>query len=346
MKAVVFREFGGPEVLRYEDVPTPEPGPGEVLIKVGACSLNRGPDAMVRSGAFGMQGVALPHVSGADPAGEVIALGEGVDEVEVGARVAVYPILSCRECDMCLTYGENYCPHYRLVGVQTWGGQAEYVVVPAYNVVPIADSLSFEAATTLGISYVTTWHGMITKAGTKKGETVLVMAAGSGVGAAAIQIGAMIGARVLATTGSLWKADRAKELGAAEVFDYTDPDWPAKVMAATDGKGVDVLFDNVVSTWSQSLNCLARGGRMFNSGITGAREASIDVLSLYRNMNTFYFYMEGTKQEMVHLADLMGTGQLTPAIDSVFPLSESAAAQAKLDAKQQFGKIVLKPEWS
>ncbi len=345
MKAVVFQEFGGPEVLRYEDVPTPVPGPGEVLIRVGACSLNRGPDAMVRSGSFGLTGITLPHVSGADPAGEIVQLGSGVTDVAVGARVAVYPILSCEQwCDRCPRLGENYCAKFRVVGVQTWGGQAEYVRVPARNVIPIADSVSYQAATTLGVSYVTTWHGMVTKAATQPGETVLVMAAGSGVGAAAIQIGAMLGARVLATTGSDWKADRARKLGADEVFDYKDPGWPDKVRAATDGRGVDVLFDNVVSTWPQSIGLLARGGRLFCSGTTNATEATIDVRRLYRNMNTVYFHMQGTKTEMIHIAALMAAGKLEPVIDSVYPLSEATAAQRRLDRNEQFGKIVLTPD--
>jgi acryloyl-coenzyme A reductase len=345
MKAVVFHEYGGPEVLRYEDVPIPEPGAGEVLIRVGACSLNRGPDAMVRSGSFGLQGISLPHVCGADPAGEIVQVGDGVTDVAVGQRVAVYPVLSCETwCERCPRLGENYCAKFRVIGVHTWGGQAEFVRVPARNVVPIADSVSYEAATTLGVSYITTWHGMVTKAQTTADDTVLVMAAGSGVGAAAIQIGAMLGARVLATTGADWKADRALKLGADQVFDYKDPAWPDKVMAATDGKGVDVLFDNVVSTWSQSLNVLARGGRVFCSGTTSATEATIDVRRLYRNMNTLYFHMQGTKSEMAHIAALMASGDLQPAIDSVYSLSEATAAQQRLDRNDQFGKIILRPD--
>ena len=345
MKAVVFHEYGGPEVLRYEDVAVPRPGPGEVLIRVGACSLNRGPDAMVRSGSFGLQGVSLPHVCGADPAGEVVELGAGVSEVAVGTRVAVYPVLSCVQwCERCPRLGENYCAKFRVVGVHTWGGQADFVTVPARNVVPIADSVSYEAATTLGVSYITTWHGMVTKARTTAADTVLVMAAGSGVGAAAIQIGAMLGARVLATTGSDWKAERALKLGADAVFDYKDPGWTDRVMSATDGRGVDVLFDNVVSTWPQSLGVLSRGGRVFCSGTTAATRADIDVRRLYRNMNTLYFHMQGTKSEMAHVAGLMADGKLEPVIDSVYPLSQAAAAQQRLDRNEQFGKIILRPE--
>lgn len=343
MKAVVFHEHGGPEVLQYQDVETPTPGPGEVLIKVGACSLNRGPDAMVRSGVFGLPGFEFPHVSGADPAGEVVELGPGVDGVAVGTRVAVYPLLTCESgCELDRQYGENYCPEFRVIGVHTWGGQAEYVKVPARNVVAIPDSLSYEAASTLGVSYITTWHGMVTLAGTNVNDTVLVMAAGSGVGAAAIQIGSMLGARVLTTSGTEWKREAALELGASEAFDYNDPDWPQQVMAATDGRGVDVLFDNVVSTWPQSIPLLARRGRVFCSGTTAAHEATLNVRDLYRNMNTLYFYMQGRKSEMAYLAKLMGDGELKPVIDSVYPLSEVKAAQQKLDDMKQLGKIVLK----
>ena len=345
MNAVVFYEHGGPEVVRYEQIAMPEPGPGEVLLKVGACSLNRGPDAMVRSGVFGLDGISLPHVTGADPAGEVVAVGEGVDDVALGTRAAVYPLLTCETwCGKCPQLGENYCAKFRLIGVHTWGGHAEYVTVPARNIVPIANNVSYETATTLGVSYITTWHGMVTKAQTTRHDIVLVMAAGSGVGAAAIQIGVMLGARVLATTGSDAKAERARQLGADEVFDYNDPAWAEQVRAATDGYGVDVLFDNVgAETWRHSIGLLARGGRVFCSGATATHQVEIDLRSLYRNMNTFYFHMQGTKDEMTYLASLYASGELKPVIDSVYSLSEASTAQEKLEAKEQFGKIVLVP---
>ncbi len=345
MKAVIFREHGGPEVLRYEDVETPEPGVGEVLLKVGACSLNRGPDTMVRAGGFGLPGFTLPHVCGADPAGEVVEVGTGVSDVSVGERVAVYPILWCEHwCGRCPDLGENYCQKFRLVGVHTWGGHAEYVKVPARNVVRIADEVSYEAACTLGVSYVTTWHGMVTKAQTTADDTVLVMAAGSGVGVAAIQIGKLLGARVLATTGAEWKQARALELGADAVFNYNDPDWPEDVLAATDGKGATVLFDNIgAETWAKSLACLARGGRVFCSGATASWSVTIDLRQLYRNMNTLYFYMQGTKAEVGDLAALIAEGRLDPVIDRVYPLAEARAAQERLAATEQFGKIVLTP---
>ncbi|HYO41263.1 MAG TPA: zinc-binding dehydrogenase [Nocardioidaceae bacterium] len=345
MNAIVFHEYGGPEVLRWEQVAAPTADVGHVVVKVGACSINRGPDAMVRSGKFGLTGNSLPHVSGADAAGTITQIGDDVTGVKVGDRVAVYPILSCDTwCNHCPRLGENYCAKFRVVGVQTWGGHAEYVAVPARNVVPIADSLSFEAAAMLGVSYITAWHGMITKAATQPGETILVMAAGSGVGAAAIQIGAMLGARVLATTGAPWKAEKAREIGADEVFDYNDPGWTEKVRTTTDGHGVDVLFDNVGGTWTQSVPLLARGGRLFCSGATSQWDVNIDLRQLYRNMNTLHFYMQGTKEEMGVVADLMAQQRLLPVIDSVYPMSQAREAHQRLNDNNQFGKIVLRPD--
>ena len=345
MKAVIFHEHGGPEVLEYEDVETPSPGPGEVLLKVGACSLNRGPDTMVRAGGFGLPGFRLPHVCGADPSGEIAEVGPGVDGVRQGDRVTVYPILSCETwCGICPDLGENYCAKFRVIGVHTWGGHAEYVKVPARNVVPIADSVGYEKASTLGVSYVTTWHGLITKARTTAEDTVLVMAAGSGVGTAAIQLAKMLGARVLATTGAQWKQERAMALGADAAFDYHDPEWPTQVMAATGGRGVSVLFDNVgAETWHHSLGCLARGGRVFCSGATGSWNVSIDLRQLYRNMNTLYFHMQGTKAEVATLAGLVAEGKLDPVVDRVYPLAQAREAQERLAAIEQFGKIVLVP---
>ncbi|MFC8662004.1 zinc-binding dehydrogenase [Streptomyces sp. NPDC057199] len=345
MKAVVFYETGGLEVLRYEDVPKPQPGPGEVLIRVEACSLNRGPDTMVRGGVFPVAGISFPHVSGADPAGQVTALGEGVNDVAVGSRVAVHPLLSCETwCTQCPALGENYCGKVRLIGVHRWGGHAEYVSVPARNVVPLPDEVSYMAAATLGVSYVTAWHGMVTQARTTASDTVLVMAAGSAVGAAAIQIGKLLGARVIAATSKAGKMSRARELGADDVVDSSDPEWSAHVKAATNGRGVTVLFDNIgAETWTQSLDCLARGARVFCSGASGNPEVTINLRTLYRKMVTFHFHMQGTKAEVGHLADLMAAGQLAPVIDRTYPFAHARDAHARLAAMDQFGKIILVP---
>lgn len=346
MKATVFHEHGGPEVLRYEDVATPEPAAGEVLVRVHATTVNRGPDAGVRRDGFGIPGFRLPHVSGADPAGEVAALGEGVDGWEVGQRVVVYPLLWCGECDFCLAgAGENYCRRWRMLGMHVWGGHAEYVSVPSRNLVALPDPVATEAAATLPVSYITAYHGLRRQVGVGPDDTVLVMAAGSGIGAAAIQIAKHLGARVIATTGAEWKQRRAREIGADEVFDYTDADWPEQVRAVTDGRGVSVAFDNLgAETWSQSLACLDRAGRMLCSGNTGGATVPLDLRTLYRQMISMRFHMQGALADLSALVDLVAQGRLEPVIDCRLPMSAAVTAQAHLVSQHQFGKVVLVPD--
>lgn len=346
MKATVFSEHGGPEVLRYADVSTPEPGPGEALVRVHAATVNRGPDTKVRQDGFGIPGFRLPHVSGADGAGEIAALGAGVSGWEPGQRVAIYPLIWCGSCDFCRAgASQNYCRAWRMMGMHVWGAHAEYVAMPARNLVTLPDSVGFEAAATLGVSYVTAYHGLLQQVRLEPTDTVLVMAAGSGIGAAAIQIARQLGARVIATSGAAWKRQRALELGAEAVFDYRDPEWPRAVRAATDGRGVDVVFDNIgAETWSQSLGCLDRGGRMLCSGNTGGFEVPLDLRAAYRKMIEMRFHMQGGLADFRALLELLGSGAIEPVIDSTLPLSEAPAAQQRLGAQEQFGKVVLVPD--
>lgn len=346
MKAIIFYRHGGADVLRYEDVDTPKPGPGMVLIEVGATSLNHGMDLMVREGRFGVPEFVLPHVGGSDPAGVVVELGEGVDGFAVGDRVLTYSVLSCGSCDQCRSdLGENYCRRLGMFGVHCWGGHSEYATVPARNLVPLPDSVSDEAATTLSIAYITAWHGLVARAAAGPRDTVLVIGAGSGIGAAAIQICALRGARVLATTGSASKHERARSIGADAVVDYRDPTWPQQILDATDGLGVSVLFDNIgAASWDQSLRCLGRAGRVVCSGATAGNEVTLDLRRLYRGHATFLFNANGSKADLAELVDLVALGALDPVIDSCFPLSAAARAHERLGARKQFGKIVLRAE--
>lgn len=345
MKATLFRDHGGPEVLRYEDAPDPMPGPGEVLVDVGAVTINHGPDTVVRDGKFRIQ-MPLPHVSGSDPAGTIVAVGEGADESLVGLRVGVEPIIACGECDFCLAgAGENYCRNWRLVGVHRWGGRAELVAVPAANVVPLPDSVSFEQAACLGMAYLTTYHGLVRKAELRPDDTLLVLGAGGGVGVAAIQIAKDVGSRVIAATREPWKEEPAFEIGADLVVNCAREGWAEEVRAATDGRGVSVLFDNVgPNTWAESVPLLDRGGRFVCSGATTGFELTVDVVALYRNHVTAFFYMCGPRDDLVELVRLVGEGRFDPVIDSRYPLSETAAAEARLAAGEQFGKIVVVPD--
>jgi acryloyl-coenzyme A reductase len=345
MKAAVFHEHGGPEVLRYEEVSDPVPGPGEVIVKVGAVTVNHGPDTMVRSGRFRVP-IPLPHVSGSDPAGHVTAVGDGVDGSWVGRRVAIVSIVACGECEFCAAgAGENYCRNWQLLGVHRWGGRAEYVVVPARNLVPLPDEVSFEEAACLGMAYLNAYHGLVRKAQIRGDDTLLVIGAGGGVGVAATQIAKDAGARVIAVTGEPWKKERAEAIGADVAVSLESADWPAEVLDATNGRGVSVLFDNVgPATWARSVPLIDRAGRFICSGATTGPELTLDAVALYRNHVTAHFFMNGARQDLVELVELVRTGRVAPVIDSRFPLSEAAAAEARLAAREQFGKLVLVPD--
>ena len=236
MKAVRFHEHGGLEVLRYDEMPDPDPGPGEVLVRVRACALNH-LDLWQRRG---IPGVPLPHCPGSDVAGEVVR-GEthGVAE---GQRVFVQPGISCGRCASCLGGEDNLCRSYGLVGYQSEGGYAEFVTVPVENIVPIPDRIGFVEAAAFPLTFLTAWHMLVTRAELRPSETVLILAAGSGVGHAAIQVARAQGARVIVTAGSEDKLTRARELGAHEGINHYTQDITKEVRRLTDRRGVDVVF--------------------------------------------------------------------------------------------------------
>ena len=343
MKAVIFHEHGGLDVLGYEDVETPQPGAEEVLVRVHACTINRGLDTRVRESGFGFPGFSLPHVGGSDPAGEVVGVGAEVTEVREGDRVVVSAIINDQTCDFCKSgWGENYCRNFKVVGVHTWGGHAEYVKVQARQVIKLPDSVSFEQAACLPVSYNPAWHGLATKAGVNEDDTVLVQAAGSGVGVAAIQIAKLFGARVIATAGSDWKLESAKEIGADEAVNYSNEGWVEEVRELAGSRGVTLAFDNVGQpTWPRSLELLGRAGRIVCSGSTGDPNLQVNLVNLYRNMNTMYFHMQGSYGDLEKLVALVGEGRLRPVIDSRYPLEEAARAEERLLDRAIFGKVVL-----
>ena len=344
MKAITFKKHGDSEVLEYSEVARPVPGRGEVLIAVRAVSVNHGPDIETRRKGFSMGGVEMPHIGGVDPAGDIVDVGVDVEGFSVGDRVAVYPVIACGACEFCLEGApENYCSNSLLYGVQTQGGRAQFAIAPARQLVHLPESVSYEAAAALGVAYTTTWHGMMERAQLTAQDTLLVVGAGGGTGVAAVQLAKLFGARVIALTGDTWKQERVRELGADEVFSYKDDDWPEKVRAATQGRGVTVVFDNVGSrTLRSSIDCLARGGRLFCSGGTTGFEVTLDVRHLYRRLISLYFYVQGSKADMQKLVALVADGSLNPVVDSVYSLSEAALADDHLDAQKQFGRVLLR----
>ena len=338
MKAIRFHAHGGPEVLTYEDAPDPVARAGEALVRVRACGLNH-LDLFQRRGIERVT-IPLPHISGADVAGEVVGAPEG-DPI-AGRRVMVQPGLSCGRCQACLDGRDNECPSYDVLGYQRDGGYAEYVRVPLQNLIAIPDHIGFVEAAAFPLTFLTAWHMLIARAALVAGEDVLVLGAGSGVGQAAIQIARLHGARVLATAGTHQKMARARELGASEAINHSTENLPARVRELTGGRGVDVVFEHVgEATWDRSLRCLARSGRLVTCGATTGHDAKLDLRFLFgRQLSLLGSYM-GRKGELIRASQFFFAGAMKPVVDSTFPLRDAAQAQRRLEARENFGKIVL-----
>lgn len=342
MKAVRFHQHGEPEVLRYEDAPVPSLEPREVLVRVNACALNR-LDMWIRQGIPAFQ-VPLPHIGGCDVAGVVEQVAEEGAGLKPGDRVLVAPGLSCWRCEFCLSGRDNLCVAYRILGAQVDGGMAEFVKVPAINVIPIPGALSFEEAAAFPLTAVTAWHMLFGLAKLQPAEDVLILGAGSGVGSMAIQMARAAGARVLTTVGSEDKVEKAKALGAEVVMSHTRSDIAERVKRATDGRGVDVVIEHIgPATWEQSLKSLAKGGRLITCGATSGPEVRVDLRFLYMRQTTVVGSIMGTRDELLAAAKWMGEGRIQAVIDVVLPLKEARAAHARMLDRKLFGKIVLTP---
>ncbi len=327
-------------MLRYEDAPDPVPAPGWILVRVRACALNH-LDLWQRRGLERVT-IPLPHISGADVAGEITALGEGVTAVRAGDRVMLQPGLSCGRCSRCLAGEDNFCPTYDVLGYQSDGGYAELVTVPAANAVPLPEAIDFITAAAFPLSFLTAWHMLHTRARLVDGETVLVVAAGSGVGQAAVQLAKAAGARVIATAGSDAKVAMAKSIGADDVIDHHHDDVVARVRELTGRRGVDVVVEHVgVATWDRSVRSLARGGRLVTCGATTGHDATLDLRHLFARQLSFLGSYMGGKPELLRAAELFFRGVVRPVVDRTFPLSETAQAHRHLESSAQFGKVVL-----
>jgi NADPH:quinone reductase-like Zn-dependent oxidoreductase len=341
MKAIVYAEHGGPEVLKYVDRVEPATGAGEVLVRVRACALNH-LDLWLRKGIPSLN-IPLPHIPGSDVAGEVTRLGAGVTNLKVGERVMLQPGISCGQCEKCMAGDDNLCRSYRILGEMVDGGCAEYVTVAAVNCVPIPEGVSFEAAAAFPLVSLTAWHMLIVRARLKPAETVLVLAAGSGVGSAAIQIAKASGARVIATAGSEAKLAKARELGADDVINHSTQKVAAEVKRLTARRGVDVVFEHVgEATWSDSIRSLVPGGRLVTCGATTGYNGSIDIRYLFTRQISLLGSFMGTKADLLAAAEFLKRGLLRPVVDVVLPLEQCAEAHRRLEQREQFGKIVLK----
>ena len=340
MKAIVIDGPGGTDALHEAEIPDPRPAPGEVLVRVRACALNH-LDVWTRKGEGGSK-PRYPFVLGCDIAGEV-ADPCGMAAFSEGQRVMLSPGTSCGRCPRCLSGDDNLCPDYRIFGHGRDGGYAGLVAAPAANVIPIPDDVAFEAAAAFPLVYLTAWRLLVKRAQLRAGEDVLVWAAGSGVGMAAVQIAKLQGARVIATAGGPAKVERARALGADEVLDHHAQDVVAEVKRLTGKKGVEVVVEHVgAATWERSVLALALRGRLVTCGATTGAGGTTPLRHLFaRHLTLIGSYM-GSKADLLEAAPHFFAARLAPVIHEVMPLDEARRAHETLEASGHFGKIVLR----
>lgn len=342
MKAVIFREYGGLEVLKYEEVDTPEIGPDEALVRVKATGLNR-LDLMIRGGLTPGK-APLPHICGSEVAGEIAQLGKNVKGFAPGQRVVVAPYLHDGTCEFCRAGEETVCLHGDILGLFSNGGYAEYVKVPGNSLMNLPENLTFEEGAAQALATLTAWRMLVTKAGIRAGEVVLVHAAGSGVGAAAIQIAKLWGARVIATASTNTKLEKARDLGADEVINYAEENFYQEVRRMTNKRGADIVVEHIgQDTWERSVASLAREGRLVICGTTSGSDGRINLWNLFAKEIMLIGSYGGTKDELKTVLKLTEEGRLSATIDTSYPLQEAAEAQRRLADREHFGKILLIP---
>ncbi len=341
MKAVVMEARGGPEVLKVAEVPTPEPGPKEVRIRVKAAALNH-LDIWVRKGVASPK-LPLPHILGADASGVVDAVGPGVTGFAPGDEVVVNPGLSCGHCERCLAGEDNLCPKYEILGEHRFGAYAEYLVVPEANLLKKPQNLSFEEAAAIPLTFLTAWQMVVDKLQVRPGDDVLVMAAGSGVSVAAIQIAKLFGARVIATAGSEEKLRKAKELGADETVNYTHPDWPKEVRRLTGGKGADKVVDHTGALYFEGvIRATANGGRIAIAGASSGYEGTLPFAHVFFRQLAILGSTMGSKSRLFPILRFVEQGRLKPVVGQVLSLEEAAEGHRLLEERRVFGKVVLR----
>ena len=340
MKAVRIHQFGGPEVLTYEDVPDPKPRQDQVLVRVRACALNH-LDLWVRKG---LPGVKLPHILGSDIAGEVAEVGEYVAGFKAGQRVLIAPMHFCGSCAKCVRGLQNQCREFTVLGNGVDGGNCDLIAVPSMNLIPIPDGLDFTQAASLPLVFLTAWHMLVGLAGVRPGQTVLVLGASSGVGIAAIQMAKMFQCRVITTAGDEAKLEKARGLGADHGIHHYKQRISDEVRKLTNKEGVDIVIEHVgAATWDESVKSLKSSGTLVTCGATTGPNVGIDLRHLFaRQLRLLGSYM-GTMGEFHEVLSHVFAGRLQPVVDRVFPLSEIRAAHEYLEKSQMFGKVVVTP---
>ena len=340
MKTMLFHQHGGPEVLKYEDFPSPEPKAGEVLVQLKAAALNR-MDVFVRNGWPGLK-LEMPHINGADGAGMVAGLGAGATGFAVGDRVVINANLGCGECEFCRSNRDNLCSKWHLLGETIRGTYAEYVCLPTRQLYKLPKDFDFHAAAAGALVYQTAWHSMVKRGGVKAGETVAIIGAGGGVNSASVQIAKYLGAKVIVIGSSAEKLSRAESIGADILIDRSkEEDWSKALFIATEKRGVDVVVDNVGTTFPLSLRALKKGGRLLTVGNSGAPRFEIDNRYIFAKHLSVIGSTMSTLSDFAEVMDLIVSGKLSPILDKTFPLHEAAAAQERLWRGENFGKITL-----
>jgi NADPH:quinone reductase-like Zn-dependent oxidoreductase len=340
MKAVLFRQHGGPEVLEYTDFLTPVPKPGEALIRLHAAALNR-MDVMVRNGWPGLK-LEMPHINGADGAGEVASLGQGASGFKPDEHVVINPNLGCGKCEFCLAGRDNLCRDWHLLGETVRGTYAEYVAVPARQLYKLPKDFDFHQAAAAALVYQTAWHSLVVRGNLQKDETVLIVGAGGGVNTASVQIAKYIGAQVMVVGSDAHKLQMAKSIGADILIDRSkEADWSKSVFNATNKRGVDVVVDNVGTTFMQSLRTLRKGGRLLTVGNSGGPRIEIDNRYMFAKHLSIIGSTMSTIHDFNEVMDLIVGGKLKPILDKTYDLKDAAIAQERLWRNENFGKITL-----
>jgi NADPH:quinone reductase-like Zn-dependent oxidoreductase len=342
MKALAFNEHGGIDKLRYQDVPDPKPGEGDVLVGVKAAALNH-LDLFVREGLPGLK-LPMPFWSGCDIAGEVVQVGAAVQDVKVGDRVAINPNLHCGRCEYCQKGEHSLCVSYGILGEHIHGGLAELVKVDGRKVLKLPDHVAYEDAAAFVLVNMTAWRMLVSQARLRAGEDLLIIGVGGGVSSTGVQIGKLCGARVWVTSSSDEKLERARALGADECINYAKEDWVKAIAQRTGRRGVDVVLENVgAATWPGAIRALAKGGRLVTCGGTSGPICETDVRQVFWKQVSIIGSTMATNAEFAEVMAQLFRGRLKAIVDSVMPLKEGAGAQERLAAGKQFGKIVLTP---
>jgi NADPH:quinone reductase-like Zn-dependent oxidoreductase len=341
MKAVVFHEHGDINVLKVEDMPQPTPGLTDVVVKVYACGVNR-LDIYSRTGRTKI--APMPHIAGSEVAGEIVAIGDAVSGLATGQRVAVAPYLFCGQCEFCRSGEEVICLKSDIVGLGSQGGYAEFIRVPASSIVPLPPEVDYVSAAAVGLAAITAWHMLTKQAPLTPGQDVLVHAAGSGVGSAAIQIAKLSGARVITTVGSAEKIEHARKLGADEVINYREQDFFQEVRRITNKRGVDVVVEHIgASTWEKSTACLTRRGRLVTCGATTGNDGKTNLWNLFAKELSFIGSYGGTRQDLADVLKLAATNRFQPVVDSTYTLAQIGEAHQRMENREQFGKLIVTP---